>query len=189
MKQLHLYNVANMDELNWPGVNAHYSLQSPALEFITDFRHHEPITTDSGTTADEMRSFMLHTHIHTVCVLDSRSRFIGVIHLEDLSDQAILRKQAEGYRRSDIKVTDLMLPRKDLPAFDLDELETATISDVLDTLKARGKRSCLVLDQHTHSIKGIVSVSEISRRLGTPIEIRQSSDFYRVFAPIALASR
>lgn len=48
-----------------------------------------------------------------------------------------------------------------------------------------GPGSLLYVDAQTHRIRGIFSASDISRKLHLPINIQQSSDFYRVFAAVS----
>jgi CBS domain containing-hemolysin-like protein len=97
----------------------------------------------------------------------------------------LIRKQAEGFFRKEIKVSDVMIRRRDLPAFDAEEIQRATIGDVVSAIKKSGCRFALVLDRQTHQIQGIFSADELSERLQRPIEIRDESSFYRVFAPVS----
>jgi CBS domain containing-hemolysin-like protein len=185
MQNLHLYTALEVDELAWPDDSASCTLDSPASKFMVDFRQIKPIVYDATTSADELKSFMLHSHIHTISVLDSQSHFAGIVSLGELSDQALIRKQAEGFFRKEIKVSDVMIKRRDLPAFDAEEIQRATIGDVVSAIKKSGCRFALVLDRQTHQIQGIFSADELSERLQRPIEIRDESSFYRVFAPVS----
>ena len=189
MKHLHVYEPMESDELAWPDDTHEYTLQSPACWFITDFKLIKPLVVESKTAVDTVKSLMQSSHSCMISVLDSHEHFLGIISLDDLSDQKIIRKLAEGFRRSEICVTDMMVKRRELPAFDAVEIDSASISDVIATLKQHREKYGLVLDRRAHSIQGIISIYEISRRLGRSIEIQEAADFYRVFAPIACANR
>lgn len=189
MKHLHLYEPVDIDELAWPKDTHEYTLQSPARWFITDFKHIKPLVVESKTSVDTVKSLMQSSHTNMISVMDSHEHFLGVISLDDLSDQKIMRKLAEGFRRSEVCVTDMMVKRRDLLAFDAAEIESASIAEVISALKQHREKYGLVLDRHEHAIRGIFSIYEISRRLGRPIEIQEAADFYRVFAPVACANR
>lgn len=189
MKHLHLYEPVDSDELAWPQDTHEYTLQSPASWFITDFKHIKPLVVESRMPVDAVKSLMQSSHSSLISVLDSHDHFLGIISIDDLSDQKIIRKLAEGFRRSEVCVTDMMVKRKDLLAFDASEIESASISDVVSALKQHRQKYGLVLDRNAHTIRGILSTYEISLRLGRSIEIQEVADFYRVFAPVACASR
>lgn len=185
MRNLHLYSTNEIDELAWPDKPASYTLNTPATKFISDFSQITPMVIDSVTSADELKSFMIHAHIRLVSVLDSKNHFIGIVSLSELSDQRLIRKQVEGYYRNEIKVSDIMVKRKDLPAFDTEEIKNSTIGDVVDAMKNHYCKYSLVLDRHTHRIRGIFAADELSAKLKLPIEVRDPRSFYRVFAPVS----
>ncbi|MCB1672598.1 MAG: CBS domain-containing protein [Gammaproteobacteria bacterium] len=189
MKNLHLYSTLEVDELAWPERPVSYTLDSPARDFISDFRLSRPMVFDSATSADDLKAFMLNAHIQVTPVVDSQSHFIGIVGLSELTEQALMRKLSEGYHRSDIRVGDVMIRRRDLPAFDSVEIDTASIGDVIAAIREHGCRYALVVDRPTHRIRGIYSVEELSSILKAPIEIRDQSSFYRVFAPVSLANQ
>ena len=182
MKNLHLYATQYQDELASPEDLSVYTLDTPAMAFISDFNTIEPLAIDSQTKADDMKSLMLKLHVSLVSIVDSKGHFIGTVGLDDLSDQNLIRKQAEGFQRSEMEAIDFMTPRKDLLAFDSEELAHATIGDVIETLKTSSQKECLVLDRYSHKIRGIFTISEISKKLKKPIEIRDHSSFYRAIA-------
>lgn len=186
MKNLHMYFPVDFDELAKPEAKSNFSLDTPALDFLQDFKKIRPIVVDTFIGADELSALMLNTHEALVSVEDQHGHFIGIVTLDNLCDQNLMRKQAEGFKRSEIRVTDLMIERKDLHALAWDEIRDASIGDVIKVLKKMGRRECLVVDQNVHRIRGILSASEISRLLQRPIDIHDKSSFYRVFAPVSI---
>jgi CBS domain containing-hemolysin-like protein len=123
------------DELAWPEDSSVYTLETPAMEFINDYKMIKPMAIDSETKADEMKPVMLNLHMSLISIVNSQGHFLGIVSLDDLSDQNFIRKQAEGFLRSEIEAVDFMTPRKDLLAFDRAEIEHAAINDVIDALK------------------------------------------------------
>ncbi|MEL7400681.1 MAG: histidine kinase, partial [Pseudomonadota bacterium] len=107
---------------------------------------------------------------------------VGLIDADDLIDRLIVQKVSQGTPRSDVLVEQLMTPRKDLLALDIQRLQGASIGDVIEALQDSGKQHCLVIDSQSHRIRGVFSASDISRKLHLPINIQDKSSFYRVFA-------
>jgi CBS domain containing-hemolysin-like protein len=189
MKNLHLFVTNDGDELASPDEPLVYTFKTPAIAFIHDFKNIKPLAVDSRAKADEMKSLMLNLHVSFISVMDSTDHFVGIVSLDDLSDQNLIRKQAEGYPRNEIQVADFMTLRKDLLAFDSREIETASIGDVIESLKTNGRKECLVLDRDSHKIRGVFTISEISKKLQQPIEILDQTNLYRVFSPASYNSR
>jgi len=96
-----------------------------------------------------------------------------------------VQKVAEGGKRADIALTDLMTPKRDLKALDYEEVARVPISEVINKLKDCGEQHYLVIDHDTHKIRGIFSASDISRKLHLPIDIQDKSSFYKVFSATA----
>lgn len=185
MKNLHMYITADVDELASPVKRLEWNWDTPAVEFLKDFSQIRPIVVDTAISTDELKALMLGIRETVLPLEDRQGHFVGVIGLDDISDQVLMRRQAEGYQRQEIQVSDLMTRRQDLPALDWREVVSASISDVVKALQKSGKKECLVIDHRTHRIRGLFSVSDISRKLRQPIEISDSASFYRVFAPVS----
>lgn len=184
MKKLTLYPISSVDELASPHGTSGVSLETPALEFFTDFSLVQPLVIDASVTAVQAREMMIRTHVRLKFVVDEADRFVGVISSDDLAERRIVQKVAEGYSRGDIAVTDLMTPKGELMAMGIDEVTRATIGDVVNLLKDYRQQHCLVVDRQTHSVRGIFSSSDISRKLRLPIDIQDRSDFFRVFSAV-----
>ena len=181
MTTLTFYKMSDVDELARPEKNTAFTLDSPAIDFFTDFSRVKPLVIDSDTLAVDVKNLMLKAHVKMKFVLNKDNKFIAIVSLGELSDVAIIKKLSDGFARDEIYVTDLMVPKADLQALDLKELKRASISDVIEALKNHGAQHCLVLDKETHKICGIFSAADISRKLHLPIDIRDSTSFYKVF--------
>jgi Mg2+/Co2+ transporter CorC len=86
--------------------------------------------------------------------------------------------------REDITVRDLMIPRSQQKVVNYQQLVDATIGDVLDALQTNGTLHCLVVDQEQHHIRGIISASDIARRLHIPVEIATPTTFVDIFKAV-----
>jgi len=185
MKKLKMYPLSSIEELASPSALSNISLQTPAMEFFTDFNSTEPFVIDSSVSAVEARRMMMKTHVRLKFVIDERNHFIGVISADDLAERKIVQKVAAGVKRDDVAITELMTPRNALLALDIEEVKKSTIEEIINLLKDSHQQHCLVIDQQLHLIRGIFSASDISRKLLLPINIQEHSDFYRVFSAIA----
>ena len=185
MNKLTLHKTSDIDELAWPTEKDKLSMATPAVEFFTDFEKTPPLVLDASTTAIDAKSMMENTHVHMHVVLNKREQFVGIISAEDLIDRKIVQKISEGYKRGEILVSDLMRCKKQLLALDIDEVERASIGEVITALKRYGQQHCLVIDPGTHRIRGVFSVSDISRKLHINIEVQDHASFYKTFASVA----
>ena len=78
-----------------------------------------------------------------------------------------------------------MTPRSDIKALDYKVMMNSTIADVIETLKKDGAQHCLVFETQEHQIRGIISTSDIARRLHMPLDIEtKTTTFVDVFKAI-----
>lgn len=183
MKKLNLLPIENIDNIVKPDDFEMLTLQSPATMIFTDFTRHDPSVIDANTKAVDALHLMLKAHVHLKIVIE-KNIFVGIITSNDVSEQQIMHETSLGNSRDEILVSDLMLPRSQLKAFDISELEKATINDVIHALKQNGLRHCLVMDTNNHHIRGIISSSDIARKLHIPIEISDHVTFAKIFEAV-----
>jgi len=174
-------NVAHMvqpEEFNELGMN------SPAIEFFTDFKKHRPWTIEGSTLAVDVELLMRKAHVRMKLVVDANNEFIGVVSTEELSEQNFLIRIANGERRNDITVSDMMSPRHAILALDIEQLARSNISDIINTLNRHGHQHCLVVDRRHNHIRGLISASDVARRLHMPIRIEKVPTFVDIFKSI-----
>ncbi|MBL1376795.1 CBS domain-containing protein [Zobellella iuensis] len=181
MKTLHLYAVEHRDHLVQPGDIPDLELNSPALGLLNDFKQNPPTMIDADTRAADVLEMMHHDHTKLKLVVDSREELLGLIHLDQLSDQAFVQRVANGDSRNEILVTDLMCPRDKLRALDYQQLQQGAIADVIHALQSNGERHCLVIDRESHQIRGLISARDIAQRLGMRLDIRKTPTFLNIF--------
>lgn len=184
-RQLSFHRTDAVDELTWPTEADAITLDSPASEIFTDFNQRHPSVVSSTCSACQARADMLRDHVRLKFVVDGSGHFVGVVSREDVAEQALMTKLTQGYANVDeILVTDLMCPREQLFAFDYGDLQQARVGDVVEILRENGRQHFLVVDPDQHQIRGIISASDIARKLRLPIDIEDRSSFVHVFNAI-----
>lgn len=181
MKHFALYDAERIDQLVRPEYFEKVSRDSSAMQVFTDFRVYEPLVIDATTTAVEAENMMKRSHVRLKLVIDENGSFKGVVALEDLSNAEIIKKVAEGYNREELQVADMMRKRQDLKVFDFHELEAMTVYDVLVVLRQYGHQHCLVVEREHHQIRGVISASDIARKLKMDISIQQPPKFAELY--------
>lgn len=184
MRQIHLFPVSRIAHLVRPEEFHELSPLSSALEFFTDFKKHVPITIEGSMPAESVERLMRQAHVKLKLVVDSDGEFIGTISLDDLDEQHFMARVASGFAHSDILVKDLMRPKAEILALNLADLEEASINDVIKALQQKGQQHCLVVDNSTTQIRGLISASDVARRLRIPIRIERVPTFVDIFSSI-----
>jgi CBS domain containing-hemolysin-like protein len=184
MQTISLFSVSNIAHLVQPEEFHELSIESPALEIFTDFKKHIPLTIEGSVPAVDVENLMRKAHVKMKLVVDTSNEFIGTISLEDLDEQHFMMKIAAGYARQDIQVSDLMTPKERILALSLDDLERATIGDVIKALQKQGQQHCLVVDRSGSQIRGLISASDVARRLHIPIRIERIPSFVDIFSSV-----
>lgn len=184
MKTLELKPLNAVAHLVHPEEFADITWESSALEIFTDFRFHKPLVIFQGVSVYEAERRMRRAHVKLMLVVDSRDEFVGTISAADLEEQNLMLYVSRGHDREELRVSDLMLSRSEIQALDFDRLAGARICDVVETLKQKGRQHCLVVDSENHHIRGLISSSDIARRLHMPIEITRQSSFVELFNAI-----
>lgn len=188
MKKLAFYRLESVDELARPQETIEYTLDSPATDFFTDFKEIQPYVVGEHLPAVEAKELMRESHVRMKLVVDKQHRFVGIIDAENLIDRLIVKEVSNGTQRHQVSVGQLMIPKKNLQAFDIEDIKKSTVRDVIIALKDRGEQHCLVSDREHHEIRGVISASDISRKLHLPIDIQKTSNFYSVFAKAGMSA-
>ncbi|GLX77297.1 hypothetical protein tinsulaeT_06370 [Thalassotalea insulae] len=184
MKNLHLFNLEQIDQVVSPEYFEQTTLASPADKIFTDFKAHQPLVIDGDTLAQDALTMMRKSHVQMKIVVSHDNDFLGIISTNELSEQSLLAEMSKGVNREDILVTDMMLAKQALHAFDYSELQRSSVNDVVTTLKSYGLRHCLVVDRQHHHIRGVISTSDIARKLHLPIDINIKTSFSELFEVI-----
>ncbi|MFT5758445.1 MAG: CBS domain containing-hemolysin-like protein [Alteromonadaceae bacterium] len=181
MTNLQLFDLDLIDNIISPEDFNKISLASPATDIFTDFKKNKALVIEGDTDAVDALKLMLKAHVKMKIVVSKGHDFLGIISTNELSEQRIVAEVAKGSTRDEILVRDMMIPRYKLHALDYKELGSAKVNDVVTTLKNYGLRHCLVVDQANHHIRGLISSSDIARKLHLHIDIITKTSFRDIF--------
>lgn len=184
MRAIRLFAVDKIAHLVQPDEFHELSLSSPALAIFTDFKNHRPLTIEGSTPAIDVEAMMRKAHVKMKLVVDAGNEFIGTISLDDLDEQHFMTMIANGYERGEILTSDLMTPKQQIMALSLAELEQANINDVVRAPRESGQQHCLVVDHSGQQIRGLISASDVARRLHIPIRIERIPTFTDIFTSV-----
>lgn len=184
MHTIKLFPVNSVAHMVQPDDFSELTIHSPATEFFTDFKKHRPLTIEGSTPAVDVEMLMRKAHVRLKLVVDANNEFIGTISADDLSEQNFMIRIANGDRLHEITVSDMMCPKNQILALDIDQLERSSIGDVIDSLQRSGQQHCLVVDRTHDHIRGLISASDVARRLHMPIRIEKVPTFVDIFKSI-----
>lgn len=186
-RELNTVTLSESDQITHPNPLPEYTLDTPASSIFTDFSKVEPLTLDLHVSVDDAKEIMKKSHVRSVLVIDSNHRFKGLLTINDVESRLPMSVAATaGIRRSDVTINDVMTPRDKLKAIPLTHIQSASIGDVLQTLKHEGTPHILVVNIRDHSIHGVISSSDIARRLNISVDIsKRASNFKEVVGLIA----
>jgi CBS domain-containing protein len=178
---------------------ARVTLESPALEAMTDLARVSPATIRPQAPLEGANQFMISRGVRLLLVIDVRDMVLGVLTAADVLGEKALRVAVErGIKRSELTVADLMTPAELVEAIALADVEAARVGHVLETLRRVGRQHALVVDHDLvaanspyerplrHAmVCGIFSVSQLARQLG--VLLPQAREVARTFAEIEAA--
>ena len=166
---------------------ARVTLESPALEVMTDFKRTTPATIRPQAPLGGANQFMITRGVRLLLVVDDRERVLGVITATDILGERPMRVANErGLRRDELTVADIMVPAEQVEVIALDDVAGARVGHVLETLRRAGRQHALVLDAE-RMVRGIFSLSQIARQLG--VSVTTSGEVARTFSEIEAAIR
>lgn len=156
------------------------SLDSPASDIVTRFDHTRPFALELDVGIDDALLLMKKAHVRSVIVMDGAEQFKGIISVADLESRKVLSvAQSLGQRRDELSVADLMTPRDKLSGLSIQQIEGSRIGDVLKTLQDVGSQHMLVVKPDESLICGIISASDIARKLHIPVAITERATSFR----------
>lgn len=152
------------------------TLDSPALAVMTDLRKVKAATTGPATTLAQAEQTMIYQGVRMLFVVGQMPSLLGLITSADLSgDRAVRIAQERRLRYDELTVAEVMTGLSMLDAIELASLKTATVRNLVATLKSHGRDHLLVVDGGTGAapqrVCGVVSRAQIERQLGTRIDI------------------
>lgn len=155
-------------------------LTTSATKLMTDFCRNPAISTPASTQIDTALDQMIFSGVRLLFVVDADFTLLGLVTSFDIqSEKPMLYLQSKDCRigtcsRDDVTVQDIMTPLNQCEMLDFDEMETATLGDIVETFKSVRRRHLLVSessDGNSNTIRGLFSITDIERALGISIEI------------------
>jgi CBS-domain-containing membrane protein len=161
------------------------TLESPALQVMTDFTRVTPATIRPQAPLDGANQFMITRGVRLLLVVDERESVLGVLTANDLlGERPMLAATGRGRRRDELAVSDVMTPAERVEVIELAEVERARVGHVLETLRGAGRQHALVVDAES-MVRGIFSISQIARQLG--VSVQAGSEVALTFSEIEAA--
>jgi CBS domain containing-hemolysin-like protein len=175
---LEFHTAAEIDNLVWPENYREISEDSPCLNVFTDFKIHRPLVIESSTRAYLVEELMLKAHVRLKLVVEKDGHFLGVVALEGIQHPDLLMRIAAVYIRDCLMVSDVIRPKSTLNTLTFADIEQATVGEVIHFLHDYTYQHCLVIDTNSNRVRGLISVSDIARRLKFESITRQALPSY-----------
>jgi CBS domain-containing protein len=151
------------------------SLDSPAVSVMTDLTQVKAATTGPQTPLHHAEQLMIYQGVRMLFVVTEMPSLLGLITSTDLrGDRAVRVVQERGLHHDELTVGDVMTGLALLDAVELDALRTATVRNLIATLKVHGRNHLLVVEgggAAPRRVRGVVSRAQIERQLGAPIDM------------------
>jgi CBS-domain-containing membrane protein len=126
---------------------------------------------------------MLSRGVRLLLVVDESDVVLGVVTSTDVLGERALRAALElGVPRSELKVSDIMTPARQMEVLALADVEGARVGHVLETFARVGRQHVLVVDTDVlpakslidqplrrTMVRGILSLSQLARQVGLPL--------------------
>ena len=151
------------------------SNDSPAQEVVTQLSNVTPASTTPSTPIKLANQQMIERAIRMLFVVDQTGQLQGIITSKDiLGEKPIQYAHRVGCSTAEVQVADIMTPLGKIQILDQNDIDHASIGDIIETLKRSGRHHALVAEQQTDGepiISGIISLSHISRLMNTQVEV------------------
>ncbi len=159
-----------------PRHGAPVTLESPAIEVMTDLTQLKAATTLPSASLRDAEQMMIYLGVRMLFVVTVMPAIDGLVTTTDLHSAATLRLAREhGLRYDELSVGNVMTPHAHLDAVDFDLLRRAQVGQVIATLQRFGRNHLLVVQaatEHTpRRVRGVLSRAQVERQLGQTIVI------------------
>ena len=167
------------------------TLESPALDVMTDLTQVKAATIQPDATLEQAEQTMIYQGVRMLFVVSDMPELEGLITSTDLRGERQMRLvHARQLRFDEMRVADVMTELGWLDAIEFGYMRSATVGNMIATLKRVGRNHLLVVQVATSStplrVRGVVSRAQIERQLGTVIDITEiASNFSEVERALA----
>jgi len=178
---------------------ARVTLESPALEVMTDFARSSPATIRPQAPVEGANQYMISRGVRLLLAVDEREVVQGVISASDILGEKTMRVATDrSLTRAELTVADIMTPAGEVEVLALSDVQGARVGHVLETLRRAGRQHALVVDYEVQPpkrviepplrramVRGIFSLSQVARQLG--LALPSGGEVARTFSEIELA--
>ena len=152
------------------------SIDSPALSVMTDLLRVKAATVHPATQLRQAEQTMIYLGVRMLFVVSDMPLIEGLVTSNDLrGDRQMGLVHERGLRWDEATVADVMTALSMLDAIPFDAMRSATVGNLIATLKRCGHNHLLVVEpaqgQAAPRVRGVVSRSQIERQLGQPIDV------------------
>lgn len=151
------------------------TLDSPALAVMTDLTLVKAATTHPATSLRQAEQMMIYQGVRMLFVVTDMPSIEGLITHTDLRGDRQLRIVHERkLHYDDLCVADVMTELSMLDALDHEVMKSASVGNLIATLKRLGRNHLLVVQRDAQSprrVRGVVSRAQIERQLGLPVDV------------------
>jgi CBS domain-containing protein len=169
------------------GRPAAITLDSPALEVMTDFTKVPAASIEQEALATFANEYMRRRNVRSLIVTNADG-VAGIITATDVLGEKPVKFALEyGVKRDEVRVSDIMTPRALLEFLAYADVRQARVGHLVESFRQAGRQHFLVRDQDpdgNERVRGIFSLSQIARQLGLEI---QPTSFAHTFAEIEAA--
>jgi CBS domain-containing protein len=156
------------------------TLDSPAITVMTDLTRVAAAVALPGMTVEEANRYMIQRGVRMLLVLDEEELLTGIVTATDImGEKPVTLARERGVRHSDILVADVMTPASRIDTFDLPTVQGACVGHVVASLQRSRRHHALVTQRQSEGgieVRGIFSLSQIARQLGTPLHLPEAAD-------------
>ena len=161
-----------------PPAASRVGLDAPALQVMTDLTQVKAATISPAVLLQQAEQSMIHQGVRMLFVVTELPTIEGLITATDLTgDRAMRVVHQRNLHHDELRVADVMTPLADLDAIAFDALKSATVGNVVATLKRFGRNHLLVVEgaseQAPRRVRGVFSRSQVERQLGQTITLSE----------------
>jgi CBS domain-containing protein len=171
-----------------PNLHNPVTIDSPAMEVMTDLLQVPPATTTIDTSIANATQTMISRGVRLLLVLRSDGRLAGLITARDtMGERPIKYVHERGTKHSELTVRDCMTPIEDIDVISMKDVAATCVGNIVTTLEMIGRQHALVvdeLDDGQEMIRGIFSITQVGRQLGVGL---QAFEVAHTFADIRAA--
>jgi CBS-domain-containing membrane protein len=150
-------------------------IDSPAAQAMTDLRTVTALTVERTNTLAATRERMRKLGVRMLLVTGATGAVMGVVTVTDLDSGRPEKIAAKtGEKPEELYVQDIMTLRGRIEVLRLEDVNQASVGQVLNSLRHAGRRHALVLDPDnggdTGEICGIFSLTRLCGQIGLDIQ-------------------